>query len=122
MPIKKKEGETKNEFVSRCIEEEITKGHEQDQAVAICINSWEKVNMSQLVSLVRKRREIKFVNGDKKAKDEATLGCGGKGCIKKEGDCWKVISNKTLKPWPGCYNSEQDAMDALKAYHVQRNG
>lgn len=37
MPIKRNEGETRDEFVSRCISKEIGGGKPQDQAVAICI-------------------------------------------------------------------------------------
>ena len=38
MPIKKKSGESKDEFISRCISYEINNGMEQDQAIAVCYN------------------------------------------------------------------------------------
>jgi hypothetical protein len=38
MPIERNSGETRDEFMSRCISKEIDSGKPQDQAVAICIN------------------------------------------------------------------------------------
>lgn len=46
MPIKPKADETQDQFISRCIGEEINAGYEQDQAAAICYSKWEKENMS----------------------------------------------------------------------------
>ena len=46
MPIKPKSSETEQEFISRCIGEEINAGYEQDQAAAICYSKWEKQNMA----------------------------------------------------------------------------
>lgn len=43
MPISKKEGESKNDFISRCIKHEVNKGKEQEQASAICYNIWESM-------------------------------------------------------------------------------
>ncbi|MFY8170062.1 MAG: KTSC domain-containing protein [Candidatus Fonsibacter sp.] len=37
MPVKKEQGETKDEYIGRCIGIEINNGYEQDQAVAMCI-------------------------------------------------------------------------------------
>jgi hypothetical protein len=42
MPIEKKEGESKDDFISRCISTEIESGKEQDQAYAICITKYEE--------------------------------------------------------------------------------
>jgi len=41
MPINKKEGESKDDFISRCMSEEVGSGKEQGQAYAICISKWE---------------------------------------------------------------------------------
>lgn len=41
MPINKKEGESKDDFISRCMSEEVGSGKEQSQAYAICISKWE---------------------------------------------------------------------------------
>jgi len=40
MPIEPKSGENKNDFISRCVVEEVRNGKEQKQAVAICISKW----------------------------------------------------------------------------------
>jgi len=47
------------------------------------------------------------------AKDE-----GGSGCIKEMGGAWRVISNKTDKPWPAKYGSKSKAEAALRGYHA----
>lgn len=44
--------------------------------------------------------------------------CLASGCVKKVGDKWRVISNKTGKLWPAHYDTEEDANDALAAYHI----
>ena len=41
MPIDKKTGESKDEFISRCMSIEIKNGKPQDQSYAICISKWE---------------------------------------------------------------------------------
>ena len=47
------------------------------------------------------------------AKDE-----GGSGCIQEMGGAWRVISNKTDKPWPAKYASKSKAEAALRGYHA----
>ena len=47
------------------------------------------------------------------AKDE-----GGSGCIQEMGGAWRVISNKTDKPWPAKYGSKSKAEAALRGYHA----
>ena len=47
------------------------------------------------------------------AKDE-----GGSGCIQEMGGAWRVISNKTDKPWPAKYGSKSKAESALRGYHA----
>ena len=42
MPINVNKGESEQEFVSRCIADEINNGREQDQAAAICYATYEK--------------------------------------------------------------------------------
>lgn len=41
MPINKREGESKDDFISRCMSEEVSSGKEQGQSYAICISKWE---------------------------------------------------------------------------------
>jgi hypothetical protein len=40
-----KEGESKKEFISRCIPILIHEGRESDQAAAICYSLWERRNL-----------------------------------------------------------------------------
>jgi len=43
---------------------------------------------------------------------------GGSGCVKQMGGAWRVISNKTDKPWPAKYASKSKAEAALRGYHA----
>lgn len=38
--------------------------------------------------------------------------------IRKEGDHWRIISNKTGKFWPQKYKTAESAHAALSAYHA----
>jgi len=40
MPIKPQSGETEREYISRCISTEIDAGYDEEQASAICYNTW----------------------------------------------------------------------------------
>lgn len=60
MPINPKSGETQDEFVSRCIGEEISSGKEQDQAAAICYSVWRQENMSKLSGQDKIIEKLKF--------------------------------------------------------------
>jgi hypothetical protein len=48
MPVNVNRGESKDEFISRCIGEEVDAGYEQSQAAAICYSYWDKENMSKI--------------------------------------------------------------------------
>ena len=48
MPVDIKSGEGEQEFISRCIGEEINAGYEQDVAAAICYSYWRKDKMSKM--------------------------------------------------------------------------
>lgn len=48
MPIEIKPKETEEEFISRCIGEEVSSGKESDVAAAICYSYWEKDKMSKI--------------------------------------------------------------------------
>jgi hypothetical protein len=48
MPVNINKGETEQEYISRCIGEEINSGYEQDQAAAICYSYWRKDKMSKI--------------------------------------------------------------------------
>jgi hypothetical protein len=50
MPISKKPGESKDDFIPRCISEEISSGREPDQAAAICYAKWDEFSGTQSVT------------------------------------------------------------------------
>lgn len=54
MPVNVNKGETENEFISRCIAEEISGGYEQEQAAAICYSYWRKDKMSKITDTTAK--------------------------------------------------------------------
>ena len=54
MPVNVNKGENENEFISRCISEEVGSGKEQDQAVAICYSYWDKENMKKATTMSSK--------------------------------------------------------------------
>ena len=54
MPIEIKKGEREEDFISRCIGEEISSGYEQEQAAAICYSYWRKDKMSKLTDSTSK--------------------------------------------------------------------
>jgi hypothetical protein len=69
-----------------------------------------KITHRQLQKLIHEM----FLMEDKEGKGK----CPDTGCIKKSGDKWRIISNKTGKLWPQKYKTKKDAEDALKAYHA----
>ena len=55
MPVDKpKQGETKDEYLAYCIPAEIKAGYEQDQAVAICISTYDRDKMKKIKSTDKK--------------------------------------------------------------------
>jgi hypothetical protein len=48
MPVEIKSGETEQDFISRCIGDEINSGKEQDVAAAICYSYWREGKMSEV--------------------------------------------------------------------------
>lgn len=56
MPIKKKQGERKNDFINRCIGVEVSSGMGANQAVAVCNTYWEELSLKEL----RKKRELEL--------------------------------------------------------------
>jgi hypothetical protein len=47
MPIERTPGESRDEFLTRCISTEVGAGKPQDQAAAICYTKLKKVNMQE---------------------------------------------------------------------------
>ena len=66
MPIKPGATETKEEFISRCIGEEIKGGYEQSQAAAICYSKWDRKELSTQKFSDPQRRVQSKLNFDKK--------------------------------------------------------
>ncbi len=54
MPIDIKTGEKEEEFISRCIADEVSAGKETDQAAAICYAYWRKDKMSKITDTASK--------------------------------------------------------------------
>ena len=55
MPVNIKKGETEQEFISRCIGDEVGAGKEQDVAAAICYSYWRKGNNMSAQELVNSK-------------------------------------------------------------------
>tara|TARA_R100000988_G_scaffold24593_1_gene11974 strand:+ start:40 stop:924 length:885 start_codon:yes stop_codon:yes gene_type:complete len=66
---------------------------------------------AMLAELERKNKSSSPMNACAKSE-------GGSGCIKQMGGAWRVISNKTDKPWPAKYASKSKAEAALRGYHA----
>lgn len=67
------------------------------------------------------RKRIKSVIQEVLEEDKSGKGkCPDSGCIKKSGDKWRIISNKTGKLWPQKYETRKKAESALDAYHASR--
>jgi hypothetical protein len=63
MPVNIKKGETEQEFISRCIGEEVSGGYEQDQAAAICYSYWRKGNNMSSAELVNSKLRQEAMKG-----------------------------------------------------------
>ena len=72
-----------------------------------------RISTRQLRTLIREELQ-RTLTEDKSGKGK----CPDTGCIKKSGDKWRIISNKTGKMWPQKYDTKKTAQDALEAYHV----
>lgn len=58
MPIEPKSGETKNDFISRCIEQEITEGgYDKDQAAAICYSKWRSAKKNEVLGKIKRLKK-----------------------------------------------------------------
>jgi len=76
----------------------------------------EKVH--QLEKKLKKESQLRTLQTIKEGKKKKTGKCPESGCIKKEGNFWRIISNKTGKLWPAKYDTKKDAEDGLDAYHA----
>ena len=66
MPVKPNAGETQEQFISRCIGEEIGAGYEQAQAAAICYSTWDRKELSTKKFSDPQRRVAAKLNFEKK--------------------------------------------------------
>lgn len=58
MPISKKEGEKKNDWISRCISHQIKRGDKQDVAVGKCEGMWESMRrVEEKLRIVKEYRK-----------------------------------------------------------------
>ena len=99
MPVDKpKAGETEEQYLAYCIAEEIKAGKEQEQASAICYNTYrEETKMSTASKIASKLREIQYRGINLFAEEGDGL----------EGSCWEgyeAIGTKELdgKSVPNC--------------------
>jgi len=78
MPVNPRADETKDQFISRCIGEEINAGYEQSQAAAICYSKWDKESMAteDITDTIDEEKLIEdqaFNYATKESEDFATL-------------------------------------------------
>jgi len=60
VPLKKSEGESKNDFISRCIKHYRDKGREEQQSIAICESVWETMARNEyLKDTIARLRALK---------------------------------------------------------------
>lgn len=74
MPVNIKKNESEQEFISRCISDEVGAGKEQDQAAAICYSYWRKGNnlsAQQLVASKLRQEACKGINLMAESLDDA---------------------------------------------------
>lgn len=60
MPVNPRQNEREEEFISRCIGEEVSAGYETEQAAAICYSYWRKDKMSKLSGQDKIIETLKF--------------------------------------------------------------
>jgi len=103
MPVNIKSGETEEQFISRCIGEEVSSGMESDQAAAVCYSYWRRDKMSKIKDTSAKvMARVKF-DADFKGIKLADDGL--------EGACWEgyvAIGTKMLdgREVPNCVPEE----------------
>lgn len=98
MPINIKPGEGEEEFISRCIADEVSAGYPTDQAAAICYAYYRKDKMSRMDTPSKVMARVKF-DADFRGINLAEDGL--------EGACWdgyEAIGTKILdgREVPNC--------------------
>ena len=83
MPIDRNPGESRDEFLSRCISTEVAAGKDQDQAAAICYTKLKKVNMQEEAPAIP-QEEIDYCLAMLKGQNPTYVGPGAlKICISR---------------------------------------
>jgi hypothetical protein len=57
MPIAPRGNESQNDFISRCVKEEMDSGYEQDRALAICYSKWRESKKSHMVKQIKRMKK-----------------------------------------------------------------
>jgi hypothetical protein len=104
MPVKPKAEETKEQFVSRCIGEEIGAGYEQSMAAAICYSKWDRRELSKQKFADPQKRVQSKLNFEKKYEGIDLTALAEDGL---EGACWtgyEAIGTKIMdgREVPNC--------------------
>jgi len=104
MPIKPNAGETQEEFIGRCIGEEIGAGYEQSQAAAICYSKWDRRELSKQKFSDPQKRVAAKLNFERKYEGIDLTALAEDGL---EGACWEgyeAIGTKMLdgREVPNC--------------------
>lgn len=60
MPVNPRQNEREEEFISRCIGEEVSAGYETEQAAAICYSYWRKDKMNKASGIEKIQEKLKF--------------------------------------------------------------
>lgn len=118
MPIKPGPTETQEEFISRCIGEEIKAGYEQSQAAAICYSKWDRKEMSKQKFSDPQKRVMAKINFEKKY-EGINLQEPAEGL---EDACWEGYVAVGLKPAgdgsgrmvPNCVPVETEAAKVIE--------
>lgn len=86
MPVKPNAGEEREQFISRCISEEIGAGYEQTQAAAICYSKWDRRELSKQKFSDSQKRVQSKLNFEKKYEGIDLTALAEDGL---EGACWE---------------------------------
>jgi hypothetical protein len=104
MPIKPTAAESEQEFISRCISEEVKAGYEQSQAAAICYSKWDRRELSKQKFSDPQKRVAAKLNFEKKYEGIDLTALAEDGL---EGACWtgyEAIGTKIMdgREVPNC--------------------
>lgn len=72
MPVNKRKGERKNDYINRCIGIEVASGMKVDQAAAVCYSKWEEMSLKEMKKkrAEKKLEDTKMIEAFKNKKGE----------------------------------------------------